>query len=408
MQAYFQQLLAGLDARLKQAAPGEPIARKALVREVARLGTRLYSEEGGVAWCGVLAPFDVLHAMGLTSCFVEFVGAMLASVGAADPALVSAEDAGYSTDSCGYHRAVTGAALKGMMPVPDCLIATSAPCTGGLAVIDNLARHFDRPLYVLDIPQHDGPQAEAYLTDQLREMTDFVASHTGRSLDRERLAEAIELTNRARALLLEVYELARAVPSPGRPRDMVNFALLESLLLGTEGAVEVARIYRDELAAGAADQTREDVRLMWLQNRIQFRHPLDQLLNEELHAPVVVDELNDIAWDPIDPDDPFPGLARRMMSISLVGPVDRRVATLQRLARDYRVDGAINPCHWGCRQGTGSRGLIERGLLEVDVPVLNLEVDCIDKRSFSEGQLRTRLEAFVEMLQSRPRRAQEE
>ncbi len=30
--------------------------------------------------------------------------------------------------------------------------------------------------------------------------------------------------------------------------------------------------------------------------------------------------------------------------------------------------------------------------------VLNLEVDCIDQRNFSEGQLKTRLEAFVEML----------
>jgi benzoyl-CoA reductase/2-hydroxyglutaryl-CoA dehydratase subunit BcrC/BadD/HgdB len=34
--------------------------------------------------------------------------------------------------------------------------------------------------------------------------------------------------------------------------------------------------------------------------------------------------------------------------------------------------------------------------------VLNLEVDCIDPRPFAEGQLRTRLEAFAEMLESRP------
>jgi benzoyl-CoA reductase/2-hydroxyglutaryl-CoA dehydratase subunit BcrC/BadD/HgdB len=76
------------------------------------------------------------------------------------------------------------------------------------------------------------------------------------------------------------------------------------------------------------------------------------------------------------------------------------------LARAYKLDGAINPCHWGCRQGTGARGLISDGLKEINVPVLNLEVDCVDTRNFAEGQLRTRIEAFMEMLESRPRRWQ--
>nr|HPI23203.1 2-hydroxyacyl-CoA dehydratase family protein [Spirochaetota bacterium] len=55
-----------------------------------------------------------------------------------------------------------------------------------------------------------------------------------------------------------------------------------------------------------------------------------------------------------------------------------------------------------CRQGTGARGLIEEGLKEIGVPVLNLEVDCIDSRKFTEGQFRTRIEAFMEMLAGRP------
>jgi benzoyl-CoA reductase/2-hydroxyglutaryl-CoA dehydratase subunit BcrC/BadD/HgdB len=35
------------------------------------------------------------------------------------------------------------------------------------------------------------------------------------------------------------------------------------------------------------------------------------------------------------------------------------------------------------------------------VPVLNLEVDGVDKRNFAEDQLRTHVEAFVEMLENR-------
>jgi benzoyl-CoA reductase/2-hydroxyglutaryl-CoA dehydratase subunit BcrC/BadD/HgdB len=105
-----------------------------------------------------------------------------------------------------------------------------------------------------------------------------------------------------------------------------------------------------------------------------------------------------VPWDPIDPDDPWEGLARRILSVPLRGSVEGRALRLVHLARTYRVDGAINPCNWGCRQGTGARGLIEESLKKAGVPVLNLEVDCVDQRSFAEGQLRTRLGAFLEML----------
>ncbi len=400
---YFENLATGIEEKLRS-GPQETVARKTLALEIARLGIRLFSGKERVAWCGVLAPFDVLHAMGVTSCFVEFVGAMLASTGTSEAFLGAAEQAGYAPDTCGYHRAVTGAAIQGLMPTPDFLVATSAPCTGGLAVMENLARRYERDLFVLDVPSDDGPESVAYLADQIRAMTEFVAAHTGEPLDPARLGAAMERTNEARRLLVDAYRLAATVPSPARRRDLVNFALVEALLLGTDTAVEVARVYRDEFARkveqGITGMEGERVRLMWLQNRIQFKNPVEAAL-EERGAAVVVDELNDINWDPLDPDDPFFGLARRMLSIPLVGPVERRIQNLGRLARDYKVDGAINPCHWGCRQGTGARGLVEAGLRREGVPVLNLEVDCIDSRSFSAGQIQTRLEAFIEMLQAR-------
>lgn len=74
------------------------------------------------------------------------------------------------------------------------------------------------------------------------------------------------------------------------------------------------------------------------------------------------------------------------------------VKRLRGIARRNQVDGAINPTQWGCRQGSGARGLISDALRSEGVPVLNLEVDCVDPRSFAEGQLKTRLEDFVEML----------
>ena len=404
MRDYFDDLVTGIESKL-QADPESRSPRKLYALEVARLGRRLYSEDERIAWCGVAAPFDLLAAMGVTSCFVEFIGAMLAGMGMAGTFLEAAEQDGFAGDTCGYHRSVMGAAKNGLMPVPDFLVATSCPCTGGLAIMENLAHYFEKDLFVLDVPQQATESSVKYLADQLKAMVAFVADHTGNPLLEENLRQAIAHTNQARAEMLEAYRLAQQVPSPANGKDLINFGIVVALLMGTEAAVDVSRAYKEEfaarLAAGTSGVDGERLRLMWIQNRIQFKNDVVKRLENEFKAAIVVDELNSIPWEAIDPDDPYTGLARRTISIPLNGPVQHRVEHLQQLAAAYRIDGAINPCHWGCRQGTGARGMISDGLKKVGVPVLNLEVDCVDSRNFSEGQISTRLEAFCEMLGGR-------
>ncbi|MDH3796996.1 MAG: 2-hydroxyacyl-CoA dehydratase family protein [Desulfobacterales bacterium] len=408
MYQYFKDMADGIEAKILQ-DPDLPNPRKKYALETARLGSRLYSGNNTVAWCGLAVPFDLLSVMGITSCFVEFVGAVLAATGTADPFLEEAEQAGFVGDTCGYHRSVMGAARKKIMPEPDFLIATTCPCSGGIAIMENLADLFNKDLFVLNVPQEDSEQNVAYLADQIRDMVEFVTRHTAEPLDEDKLRQAVENTNRTRKIMEDVYQLAQNVPSPTDGRLLTNFGLVMPLFCGTEAAAEIAQAYKDEFTArvdnGIPGVPDEKLRLLWIQNRIQFNNPLVELLEKEYRANIVSDELNDIFWDPIDPQDPYPGMARRAIAIPLNGSIQRRIGHLQKLARAYSLDGAINPCNWGCRQGTGARGLISEGLKEIGVPVLNLEVDCVDKRNFAEGQLRTRVEAFVEMLESRPRPA---
>ncbi len=405
MKNYFDNLAGGIEAKLAQ-NPQDKSPRKIYALEIARLGSRLYSGDRHMAWCGIVAPFDLLSAMNVTSCFVEFIGAMLASTGISSTFVEAAEHGGYAADICGYHRAVMGAAAKSMMPEPDFLIATTCPCSGGIAVMENLSRYFKKDLFVLNIPQQQTKESVTYLADQIRRMAEFVSAHTGESLDENKLKQAILKTNEARQLMKEAFQFAKNIPSPADSRMLANFGIVMALMLGTDAAVDVARAYRDEFESrvkkGIPGTHNERIRLLWIQNRIQFKNPLVDMLEKEFGAVVVVDELNDITWDPINPDNPFEGLALRSISIPFNGEVNRRIDHLKQLAREYRIHGAINPCNWGCRQGTGARGLITEGLKEIDVPVLNLEVDCVDNRTFAEGQLKTRLEAFVEMLGDRP------
>ena len=108
MKQYFNDLVAGIETSMA-AKPDNTSPRKLYALEIARLGSRLYSGENRVAWCGIAAPFDILSAMNVTSCFVEFIGAMLASTGLSTEFLEEAEHAGFASDICGYHRAIMGA-----------------------------------------------------------------------------------------------------------------------------------------------------------------------------------------------------------------------------------------------------------------------------------------------------------
>lgn len=403
MQAYFDAMATGIEAKLA-AEPDRPRHRRMLALAMARLGQRLYGGQDPVAWCGVLTPFDLLSSFGVTSCFVEFVGAMLSATGAVGPLLDAASNSGFTPDACGYHRAVQGALRQGAMPVPDLLVATTSPCSSGVATLEVLAQHFGRELFVLHIPLDDDAASVRFVAEQLRALAAHVARVTGRALDEDALRQVILRGNTMRALLLEVYALAARVPSPVRGEDLKNFGIVTSLLFGTDEGIAVVQAFRDELAArverGQAGVPRAPTRLLWLQNRIQFRNDLIERIEAEGAAVVVVDELNDVTWPALDPAQPFEGLARRCIALPLNGRVERRIAHLQELAQRYRVDGAINPCHFGCRQGTGARGLVAEGLREVGVPVLNLEVDCVDDRNFAAGPLRTRIEAFLETLGS--------
>jgi len=400
MYDHFDTVVKGITEKLNQDPEGIN-ARKKYALELSRLGRKLYSKDETIAWCGVTAPFDLLSAMGVTSCFVEFVGALLAATQTAGFFFEEAEDSGFATDSCAYHRAVMGAVLKNAMPEPDFIIGTSSPCTAGLAIVENFARQYKKDFFILNIPQNYTKESITFLAAQIEEMTLFVSDHTKKPLSKEKLGIALENFNQSSTLLKDVYNLAKTKPSPVDNALLKDVGTVVTLLMGTKEGVDICQAFKDELShrieTGRHEASKEKTRLMWIQNRIQYPFPMNKML-DDLGAKIVVDELNNVTWEPMDPDNPFESIAKRMISIPFSMGTPERIRQMQNLARDYQIDGAINPCHWGCRQGTGARGMISKGMQDINVPVLNLEIDCVDSRNLAKGQIETRVEAFMEML----------
>ena len=397
LKQYFFQLEAALKAKLEL----KVTPRRKFIYEISRIGSRIFDKDWSICWSTVFVPYEILNSMNVSGMFIEFFGAMLSGAGISRKYFEIAESKGYSTDSCSYHRTIIGAAMDGVIPEPDVLIGASIPCNGGVKALKRIGEIFNKDVFILNIPIEVTPDAVDYLAEQYEKMIDYIEDKTGRKLDNNKLKQTIKYNNQAREYLVEIEELCKNVPSPANSNDLKNFIIFV-LLSGTKEGVEVAKTYRDEfqyrVENGISGIPEEKHRLLWIQNRIQFKTDLIEALEENYGANVVIDELNHIWWEPLDESDPLRSLANRMITHPIVGPVERRLKTLVHIAKEYKIDGAINPAHWGCRQSAGARVLFKDALQKVGVPLIHLDVDCVDERNYTEGQIMTRLEAFMEMI----------
>lgn len=100
----------------------------------------------------------------------------------------------------------------------------------------------------------------------------------------------------------------------------------------------------------------------------------------------------------LDEDHPFEALARKTIRNLFNGSYSYKSERLGQMASALEPDAVINFCHWGCKQAFGGSVLLKEKMQELGIPMINLDGDGIDKRNSHDGQIKTRLEAFLEML----------
>ena len=65
---------------------------------------------------------------------------------------------------------------------------------------------------------------------------------------------------------------------------------------------------------------------------------------------------------------------------------------------ELHADAVIHFCHWGCKQSARGVMLLKEEMRKRGVPMLILDGDAMDRRNSHDGQIKTRLEAFLELL----------
>jgi benzoyl-CoA reductase/2-hydroxyglutaryl-CoA dehydratase subunit BcrC/BadD/HgdB len=344
----------------------------------------------GVAYLAV--PEEVIHAAGMLPFRIS---------GDNEPLPMQLAEAYTLFNNCSVFKGIWQQVLEGKYAFLDGMV-NSMCCDGMRRLHDNWLEF--KPLPYMDIiyaPRKMSEEAlQMYLAD-LELWRDQLSEFRMQRIRDIELQRSIALYNRTRELMQQFYELRKRERPPvtgaetlemlkaaGRmPREQYN-ALLEQLL------DEIKRSGR-EIKKGS--------RLMIVGNDIHNTNWIAAL--EELDAVVVTDEMNigtRCFWGKVDTSvPPMEGIARHYLfnrpQESLVYE-SNRFEHIFKLAKDYKVDGVVSEVVPYCAPLENDKPWLKKEMDEQGIPVLELGLQYGENVS---GQMRTRVEAFLEMLQSR-------
>jgi len=404
------------------AIEGEKEKRLKASQKMKELMTRYYvgakTAEGSdkkIAWITSGGPVEFLIAADIIPIYPENHGAMLGASRMSVELCEVAEGLGYSRDLCSYARGDIGSAITkkspipGGLPRPDFLLACNNICGTVLKWYQALSRLFNVPLFFLDTPfiHHKiFPESLAYVHRQFEELIEFIEVQTQKKFDFHRLKEVVIFSSQSALLWKEVLNQCAHRPSPMSCFDaFINMAPIVTL----RGTEEVLLFYRDmkaelqeRIAQGIGAVPEEKIRLLWDNIPIWYKmRELSELLASYGACLVADTYTNAWVFEGIETADPLEGLALAYTTAYLNISLDLMVERIQDLINRFGVDGLIIHSNRSCKPYSLGQYDIQRIIYQkTGIPGLVLEADMTDARVYSEAQVRTRIEAFLETIEN--------
>jgi benzoyl-CoA reductase/2-hydroxyglutaryl-CoA dehydratase subunit BcrC/BadD/HgdB len=315
-----------------------------------------------------------------------------------------AEEEGYSTDLCSFHRLAMGCQLLGYMPQADLLISSSYFCDGKARLNNLMADYHGKEAVTLDVPNRIDRESLDYVAGQLKEIAAKLEDVAGHKLDKDRLAQCVRECNTARRSYLKIADIYKSKPYPWNGSLAINMSIFGAMLAGKPAHAQVLDDIYDECLArlNGEGAVPDKYRVMWL-----AWYPVQPTIINKVFrtsgVAIVMGELVRVWWDEIDERNPWEGMALKCLKNPYVGPIEQRLEGINRSVDEYGIDGVVHFSTDACRHSCAGSRLIGDALQKKGVPYVVLEGDMSDKRKYSEDRTRDLLENFVEVMASRKR-----
>jgi len=374
------------------------------------------TREKKIAWLTSGAPVEFVYAMDVLPIYPENYAAMCAASHQSVELMEAAEGEGYSQDLCAYARTDFGQDMvqggpAGGLPAPDFLVCSTNICKTVIKWYEVVARKYDVPLFIVDTPfLHDGLTRDLldYTVSQFKDFEAFLSQMTKRPFDRDRLRETIALSRDAAGWWKQILYLAKTHPAPINSLDTFIHLGPIVTLRGTRECVDYYKQLYEEVAERESEKIgtipSEKFRLLWDNLPIWFKmRRLEEFF--ESHECTLVATTYANSWGGLndfvhlETDDIYEALAATYLNVYINMGFEDRIKYLAQLIDDFSLTGFIMHSNRSCKPySVGMYRLQEEVTRLTGKPGVVIEADQNDPRVYSEAQVETRLEAFIESM----------
>ena len=279
-------------------------------------------------------------------------------------------------------------------------------CDGKKKVWELLNNHI--PTYVMEIPNMKREMDKALWFNEVKAFMEKMEKEAGVKITPEALEEKIKLVNEKRKAIQRVFDTRKANPVPISGKDALlisQIAFYDNPERFTTKVNELADELeeRNKKGEGVFDEKRPRI----LVSGCPMAIPNWKLHNviEDSGGVVVCEEscvgtryfTHSVEEERPTLEDKVKAVAERYLKIncSCFSPNEERTNDILRYVKDYNASGVIHYTLQFCHTYNVEFVRVKEALKKANVPVLEIETD------YSEGdvgQLKTRVEAFVEQV----------
>jgi benzoyl-CoA reductase/2-hydroxyglutaryl-CoA dehydratase subunit BcrC/BadD/HgdB len=312
-------------------------------------------------------------------------------------------------NTCALIKSSFGFKLGKVCPYLECsdMIVGENTCDGkkkAYETLDSLVSN----LYVMDIPQMKSGQGRELLKTEYYRFKDVLEQLTKVTVDVRRLKQAVEIVNKKRAAIHRLSSLRKADPVPISGLD----ALLANQVFFydnphrfTESVHKICdelekRIERQEgvfpkgtprILLSGCPMAVPNWKLPWIVETAGAVIVGEESCVGERGTRNLVDDFGNTV------DELMEAIVERYFNIdcAIYTPNPDRLAHVEEMFQEYKADGVI---HYGlqfCQPYLMESIPVEKSLESKSIPTLRIETDYSME---DVGQLKTRVEAFIEML----------
>ncbi len=312
------------------------------------------------------------------------------------------------TNTCPLIKASVGARVDRTCPffrIADMYVGETT-CDGKKKAWEILAE--DVPVHVMNLPQMKRAKDVKAWAEEIEAFKEVVEQFTGNKVTAEKLAESIKLINNKRKALERLYDLRKneTLPISGCDALLISqIAFYDDPARFTQMTNKLCDELEKRVEDGVSVVPAGTKRIMLTGTPLAIPNWKLHNIVETSGGAVVCEEMctgtryfeKQVDESAETLEDQYMALANRYMNINCAcfTPNSGRIDDILRLAREYKVDGIIDVNLKFCNLYDTEGYFVERAMKEAGIPVLGIETDYTDSDA---QQLRTRVSAFIEML----------